>query len=456
MSGILADPIEWAAVARAGRKVVMTTAEDEVVDLCRDLIRIDTTNTGDTATSKGERVAAEYVAEKLSEVGLDVFLTESEPGRASLVTRIEGADRDRPALLLHGHLDVVPADRSEWTVDPFAGEIRDGYLWGRGAVDMKDMDAMILALVRQWQRTGTKPPRDIVVAFLADEEAGGLLGAHHLVDNHPELFEGVTEGVSEVGGFSVSIGESDRLYLIETAQKGLGWMKLTAKGRAGHGSMVAGDNAVTALAESVAAIGRYEFPLVMTDTVASFLTEAGRVLGIEVDLADPERTIAKLGPVARLLSATTRNTANPTMLQGGYKANVIPGSAHAVVDGRFLPGQQEAFEEVIDGLLADGVTREWITCQPALETTFDGDLVAAMSDALRAEDPGAHPVPYMLSAGTDAKAFAKLGIRGFGFAPLMLPADLDFAGLFHGVDERVPLDALRFGVRVLDRFVSNA
>jgi acetylornithine deacetylase/succinyl-diaminopimelate desuccinylase-like protein len=432
----------------------MTTAEDEVVDLCRDLIRIDTTNTGETATSAGEREAAEYVAAKLSDVGLDVFLTESEVGRASVVTRIEGADRSRPGLLLHGHLDVVPAEAADWTVDPFAGEIRDGYLWGRGAVDMKDMDAMILALVRQWQRTGTKPPRDVVVAFTADEEAGGLLGAHYLVDNHPELFEGCTEGVSEVGGFSVSIGENDRLYLIETAEKGIGWMKLTARGTAGHGSMTSGDNAVTALAETIAAIGRHEFPLVMTDTVAAFLTEAGRILGIEVDLDNPALTIAKLGPVARIINATTRNTANPTMLQAGYKANVIPATAYGVVDGRFLPGQQEQFEAAIDELLGPTVTREWIRCQPPLETTFDGALVDAMVAALKCEDPGAHPVPYMLSGGTDAKAFAKLGIRGFGFAPLKLPADLDFSGLFHGVDERVPVEALRFGVRVLDRFVA--
>jgi acetylornithine deacetylase/succinyl-diaminopimelate desuccinylase-like protein len=432
----------------------MTTAEDEVVDLCRDLIRFDTTNTGDTTTSAGERQAAEYVAEKLAEVGLEPFVTESEPRRTSVVARIEGADRSRPGLLFHGHLDVVPAEAADWTVDPFAGEIRDGYLWGRGAVDMKNMDAMVLALVRQWRRTGTKPPRDVVVAFTADEEAGSRLGAYHLVENHPELFEGVSEGISEVGGFSVSVGESDRLYLVQAAEKGLGWMKLTARGRAGHGSMTSGDNAVTALAETVAAIGRHEFPLVMTDTVAAFLLEAGKVLGIEVDLDNPEQTIDKLGPVARIINATLRNTANPTMLSAGYKANVIPATAQGVVDGRFLPGQQEQFEAVIDGLLGPTVTREWITCQPAVETTFDGDLVEQMVAALKAEDPGAHPVPYMLSGGTDAKAFAKLGIRNFGFVPMKLPADLDFSGLFHGVDERVPVEALRFGVRVLDRFVA--
>jgi acetylornithine deacetylase/succinyl-diaminopimelate desuccinylase-like protein len=431
------------------------TAEQEVVEFARDLIRIDTTNTGDTATSAGERVAAEYVAEKLSEVGIDSQIFESERGRASLVGRIPGADPSRGALLIHGHLDVVPAAKADWSVDPFAGEITGGYLWGRGAVDMKDMDAMILALVRQWAREGRTPPRDIVLAFLADEEAGGALGAHFMVDNHPELFDGCTEAISEVGGFSVSINDDLRLYLIETAQKGLGWMKVTAAGRAGHGSMVHDDNAVTALCEAVARVGRHQFPVVMTDTVRRFLDEVSDALGIELDADDPEATIAKLGGIARIIGATIRNTANPTMLDAGYKVNVIPGSAGAGIDGRFLPGQEEAFTEQIDALLGPDVHREWIVNQPALETSFDGALVDAMADALRAEDPGARPVPYMLSGGTDAKAFARLGVRGFGFSPLRLPADLDFAALFHGVDERVPVDALRFGVRVLDRFLSR-
>jgi acetylornithine deacetylase/succinyl-diaminopimelate desuccinylase-like protein len=431
------------------------SAEEEVVDLARDLIRIDTTNTGDTATSAGERAAAEYVAEKLAEVGIEPQIYESEPGRASLVARFPGADSSRGGLLIHGHLDVVPAARSDWQVDPFAGEIRDGYLWGRGAVDMKDMDAMTLALVREWAREGRVPPRDITLAFLADEEAGGGLGAHWMVDNHPEWFVGCTEAISEVGGFSVSVTDDLRLYLIETAQKGLGWMKLAARGRAGHGSMVHEDNAVTALCEAVARVGRHQFPVVMTHTVRRFLEEISDTLGIELDPDDPETAIAKLGGIARIIGATIRNTANPTMFNAGYKVNVIPGSAEAVIDGRTLPGQDEAFVEQLDELLGPDVQREWIVHQPALETSFDGDLVDAMADALRAEDPGARPVPYMLSGGTDAKAFARLGIRGFGFSPLRLPADLDFAALFHGVDERVPVDALRFGVRVLDRFLSR-
>ncbi|WP_344312761.1 M20/M25/M40 family metallo-hydrolase [Fodinicola feengrottensis] len=433
------------------------TAEDEVVDLCRDLIRIDTSNTGDTATSAGERVAAEYVAEKLSEVGLEVTLSESEPTRASVVTRLTGADSSRPALLLHGHLDVVPAQAADWRQPPFAGEITDdGYLWGRGAVDMKDMDAMILALVRQWRRDGWTPPRDIVIAFFADEEAGSTYGAHHLVDTRPELFDGVTEAISEVGGFSVSLDSDRRLYPIQGAEKGIGWMKLTATGRAGHGSFLHEDNAVTTLAEAVARIGRHRFPLQITDTVEAFLRAAAAELGIEVDLDNPELTVDKLGPISRIVGATLRNTANPTMLSAGYKANVIPGKAEAVVDGRFLPGTQEEFERIIDELAGPDVTREWISCQQALEFPFEGALVDAMGAALIAEDPGARPVPYMLSGGTDGKALHRLGIRSYGFAPLKLPADLDFASLFHAVDERVPTEALKFGVRVLRRLVENS
>lgn len=431
-----------------------SSAENEVVDLCRDLIRIDTTNTGDSTTSAGERVAAEYVAGKLDEVGLRPTILESEPGRASVVARIAGADPGRGALLIHGHLDVVPADPAEWGVHPFSGEERDGYLWGRGAVDMKDMDAMTLALVRQWQREGRVPPRDVVVAFVADEEAGGRLGARWLVENHPDLFEGCTEAISEVGGFSVTIRDDLRLYLIQTAEKGLAWMRLTARRRPGHGSMVHDDNAVTALCEAVARVGQHRFPIVVTKAVREFLDAISEVLGVELDPDDIEGTLVKLGAIARIVGATLRNTANPTMLDAGYKANVIPSTASAVIDGRFLPGQEEEFTRQLDALIGEGIEREWVVKDQAVETTFDGPLVEAMAAALRAEDPAAAPVPYMMSGGTDAKAFERLGMRCFGFSPLLLPADLDFAALFHGIDERVPVEALRFGVRVLDRFLA--
>ncbi|MFD0785021.1 M20/M25/M40 family metallo-hydrolase [Micromonospora azadirachtae] len=426
---------------------------DEVVDLCRDLLRIDTSNTGDNDTSAGERAAAEYVAEKLAEVGVETQIHESAPGRANVVARIAGTDPSRGALLVHGHLDVVPADADEWSVHPFSGEIRDGYLWGRGAIDMKDFDAMVLAVVRHWQRTGVRPTRDIVLAYTADEEAGGDYGAHWLVRQHRDVFDGCTEAIGEVGGFSYSVDDARRLYLIETAEKGVDWLRLHAKGRPGHGSMVHDDNAVTALAEAVARIGRHRFPTVVTPTVRAFLEEVSELLGIELDPEDPEAAIAKLGPIANIIGATIRNTANPTRLTAGYKDNVIPGRATATIDCRSLPGQSELLEAQLRELIGPDIDIEYIQRQSAIETTFDGDLVDAMSAALRAEDPGAHPVPYMLSGGTDAKAFAQLGIRCFGFAPLRLPADLNFSALFHGIDERVPVDGLQFGVRVLDRFL---
>ncbi|MFG3128254.1 M20/M25/M40 family metallo-hydrolase [Streptomyces tendae] len=428
------------------------TGEDEVVDLCRELIRIDTSNYGDHS-GPGERKAAEYVAEKLAEVGLEPKIFESHPGRASTVARIEGEDPTRPALLIHGHTDVVPANADDWTHHPFSGEIADGCVWGRGAVDMKDMDAMTLAVVRDRLRTGRKPPRDIVLAFLADEEAGGTYGARHLVDHHPDLFEGVTEAISEVGGFSFTVNEQRRLYLIQTAEKGIHWMKLTVAGTAGHGSMIHRDNAITELSEAVARLGRHKFPVRVTKTTRAFLDELGDALGTELDPEDMDGTIAKLGGIAKLIGATLSNTANPTQLGAGYKVNVIPGEATAHVDGRFLPGYEEEFLADVDRILGPLVRREDVHANKAVETTFDGALVDAMQSALVAEDPAAKAIPYMLSGGTDAKSFDELGIRGFGFAPLKLPPELDFAGMFHGVDERVPVEGLQFGVRVLDRFI---
>ena len=432
----------------------MTSAQDEVVELCSELIRFDTSN-----PTGSERAAAEWVVGKLDEVGVGSRLYESEPGRASVVTRVEGADRSRPALLLHGHLDVVPADPGEWSVHPFSGEERDGFIWGRGAIDMKDMDAMLLAMVRQWVTTDERPPRDVVVAFVADEEAGGVKGARFLVDNHPEEFEGCTEAVSEVGGFSVTLPNDVRIYPIQSAEKGMAWLRLVARGRPGHGSMRHEDNAVTRLAEAVARIGRYEFPVVMTKTVRQFLEALAEQLGVDIDVDAAEREeiealLGRLGGLARMIGATLSNTANPTMLEAGYKSNVIPGAASAVIDGRFLPGHEEEFERQLDALLGPGIVREWVHRDQAVETDFDGPLVEAMAAALRAEDGAALPVPYTMSGGTDAKSFERLGMRCFGFSPLLLPADLDFAAMFHGIDERVPTDALRFGVRVLQRFVA--
>ncbi|GAA2850311.1 M20/M25/M40 family metallo-hydrolase [Pseudonocardia halophobica] len=433
------------------------SAVDEVVELCSDLIRIDTSNTGDPETVTGEKEAAEYVAGKLTEVGYEVEVLDSgAPGRSNVFCRLKGADPERGALLVHGHLDVVPAEPSEWSVHPFSGAVQDGYVWGRGAVDMKDMVAMTIAVARQFKREGYVPPRDIVFAFVADEEAGGSYGCQWLVEHRPDLFEGVTEAVGEVGGFSLTLGQDRRVYLIESAEKSMAWMRLRAKGRPGHGSFLHDENAVTVLSEAVARLGNHRFPLVMTDTVRAFADQIRELTGMEFPDEDIEGAFAKLGPVARMVGATVRDTANPTMLNAGYKANVIPSTAEAVVDCRVLPGRRDAFLREVDELLGPDVEREWIQDLPALETEFEGPLVEAMAAALRTEDPEARTVPYMLSGGTDAKSFVQLGIRCFGFAPLRLPPDLDFASLFHGIDERVPVDALEFGAKVLDRFLRTA
>jgi acetylornithine deacetylase/succinyl-diaminopimelate desuccinylase-like protein len=426
------------------------TASDEVVTLLSDLIRINTSN-----PTHAERPAAEWVAQKLDEVGIESTILESEPGRASTIARIPGSNPDRKPLLIHGHLDVVPADTGEWSVDPFAGEVKNDYVWGRGAVDMKDMDAMTLAVIREWTRNGVQPERDIVLAFVADEEAGGAKGAHWLVDNHPDYFADCTEAISEVGGFSVTVGGDLRLYVIQTAEKGIGWLKLRASGRPGHGSMVHPDNAVTTLARAVTRIGDYEFPVHVTPTLREFLKRLADLTGIPIDPDNPEAALPQLGGLARMIGATIRNTANPTMLEAGYKANVIPSNAEAVIDARFLPGHEDELFDTIDTLIGDGITREFITKDIAVETDFNGDVVDAMAAALKAEDPRGVPIPYLMSGGTDAKSFSELGIRCFGFSPLLLPADLDFTALFHGIDERVPVSALQFGTRVLDRFLRS-
>lgn len=431
--------------------------EDEVVQHCSDLIRIDTTNPGDHS-GPGERVAAEYVAAKLAEVGLEPQIFESHSKRASVVARIEGADDTRPALLLHGHLDVVPADPGDWQVHPFSGEIVGDCVWGRGAVDMKDMDAMIMTVIRRRAREGRRPPRDVVLAFLADEEAGGAWGARWLVDNHHDLFDGCTEAVGEVGGFSYTLhGPSgpQRMYLMQTAEKGMAWIRLTARGTAGHGSMLNDDNAVTELAEAVARLGRHEFGVRLTSTAQAFLEQAAEILDIEFSPDRCQEILDKLGPISRVTGAALRNTVNPTILRAGYKVNVIPQAAVAEVDGRFVPGCEDDFLAELDQVIGPHIQREFVHRDVALETTFDGPLAEAMTLALLSEDPSARVVPYCLSGGTDAKSFARLGMRCFGFAPLKLPSNLDFSGMFHGIDERVPVEALHFGVRVLDKFLDH-
>ena len=428
---------------------------ESVVAIARDLIRIDTSNFGDEP-GPGEREAAEYVAAFLGDLGLEPVLRESAPRRTSLTAQWEGADRTRPPLVVHGHLDVVPAFAHDWTVDPFGGEIKDGMVWGRGAVDMKGINAMYLEAARRLITSGRQPARDIVFAFFADEEHGGAYGAKWMVEHHPDDFHGATEAISEVGGFSIQLGDQ-RTYLIQTGEKGIQWLRLIASGTQGHGSLVHHDNAVTHMAGALARIGAHRWPLDITPTVERLLRGAAHILGMTYEPTEERiaEIIERFGPVARMIEGTIRNTANPTMMDAGYKVNVVPDTAEAFVDTRYLPGQQADVLRAVEELAGTHVKVEPYIDERALDLPFDTPLVGKMTDALHSVDPDAAVLPYLMMGGTDNKHLASIGITGYGFAPLKLPADLDFGSLFHGIDERVPVDSLEVGTDVMERFLTD-
>ncbi|WP_026930389.1 M20/M25/M40 family metallo-hydrolase [Glycomyces tenuis] len=439
-------------------QIVDERSLQEVVRFTSELIRIDTTNRG--GGDGREREAAEYAAERLAEAGAEPVILEKAPGRSNVVARIAGDDSSADALLVHGHLDVVPAAAADWSVDPFSGEVRDGIVWGRGALDMKGMDAMILAAVRSWARAGVRPRRDVVVAFTADEEASAEYGSGFLADHHGELFEGCTEGVSEAGGYSFHGGDGLRIYPIGAGERGTAWLNLTARGRAGHGSKANPHNAVTILAEAVARIGRHRWPVRLVPTVRAALTGLAAVYGVEADLDDADfdvdALLARLGPAAQLVESTLRNSANPTVFEAGYKVNVIPEHAAAQVDGRMLPGWEEEFIATMNELTGPEVDWEFQHREVALSAPVDSPTFAAAREAVLKFDPEGHVVPYCMSGGTDAKQFSRLGVVGYGFSPLKVPPEFGYGRLAHGVDERVPVEGLHFGVSVLDEFLRRA
>ncbi len=435
---------------------------ESVAQLCSRLVRIDTTNRA-RGDAVGEREAAEFVAGFLAdEVGLDPQVLESAPRRANVVARFPGSDPSLAPVLAHAHLDVVPADPELWTVPPFSGEIRDGYVWGRGSVDMKDMVATLLATVRDWRATGRAPRRDLVLAFVADEETGGDYGARWLATEHPELFAGCALAIGEGGGFAHDIAgptRDVRLYPIGTAERGTLHIRFTATGRAGHGSRPNTENAVVTLVRALARIADHRWPVQLTEPVRAYLEQTGTALGVPVDLSSDEAvdaTVDRLGGAGGLAAATVRCSSQLTALSAGSAVNVVPSRADALVDVRVLPGVDQEVLAVLDGLVGPGVRREFVTT-PALPVSapLDGPWFTAMADALRAEDPSGVVVPYCLGGGTDAKSFAPLGIPCYAFSPLGPAPDRSWnhRAMAHGVDERVPVAGLEFGVRVLDRFL---
>ena len=434
-------------------EIDLNLLEEDCIKMCQELIQIPSVNYGEGRGD--EKAVADYVAAKLAEVGIASELIVTGENRVNVVAKIEGSDQKRSGLVLHGHLDVVPVNAADWSVDPFGGIIKDGYIWGRGAVDMKDMDAMILAVARAWKRSGFIPDRNILLVFFADEEAGSEYGSRWLVKNRPEIFAGYGEAISEVGGFSVTLDTGDRLYFVEGAQKGINWLKMTAKGTAGHGSFINNENAITKLSKAIARIGSHEWPQIETKTGAKFFRKIAELTGNTYDASNVRPLLKHIGGAARMMGATIQNTANPTMLEAGYKANVIPQNASAVVDGRFLPGYEEDLLKTISEIAGPDIDIEVLVRDKALEVEFSGPLVEAMCAAIAEFDPEGIPVPYLMSGGTDNKALSDLGIVGYGFSPVKLPPELDFFALFHGVDERIPVEGLKFGVKVLNSFLQR-
>jgi acetylornithine deacetylase/succinyl-diaminopimelate desuccinylase-like protein len=450
---------------------------DACVEHLRSLIRIPSVNPPDGGPdvaagrdpSGGETAAARYCAEVLDGAGIGSEVIELAPGRGSCVARLRADGPDtQPPLILLSHLDVVPVDAESWSRDPFGGDLVDGVVWGRGAVDMKDMAAMELAVMLALRRSGAELRRDVIFAAVADEEAGGEQGARGLVERRPELFcdaagRPADAALNEVGGYSMTLG-GRRFYTIQVAEKGIAWTRLRTTGTPGHGSMPHADNAAIRLAAAVTALvaDQSRRPARVLPVVAGFLEAIG--LGEVARLAedDPPAASALLeasvpdAVMRSSLDAMLRDTVTPTVLRSGKKVNVLPGAGEAEIDVRTLPGtDQAALLRSLQGVVGDAAIVESVVSLPAVEWPADAEIVGLMHEVLRSADPDATAVPMMITPGTDAKALAQLGIPCYGFAPLRLEPDVPFLELFHGHDERVPVSALAFGLPVLGEVVSR-
>jgi acetylornithine deacetylase/succinyl-diaminopimelate desuccinylase-like protein len=449
-------------------------ATDEVVEHLRALIRIPSVNPPDGGSvlaagrdpRGGETSAARYCADVLSGAGVGVEVVESEPGRGSCFARLPATVRDaEPPLVLLSHLDVVPVEADAWSRDPFGAELVDGVVWGRGAVDMKEMVAMELGVMLALAREAAERRRDVIFAAVADEEAGGLFGARHWVEARPDLFRGsdgtaAAAALNEVGGYSMTVG-GRRVYAVQVAEKGIIWTRLTATGTTGHGSMPHPDNAAIKLAAAVTRLAHEPQPARLSPLVRGFLEALGLTglvsaaeRGDEDAVRDElERSIPD--PVLRRsLNAMLRDTATPTVIHVGQKMNVIPGFGQAEIDVRTLPDtDQDALLAHLTDVAGDDVLVEAVLALPPITWPADAEIVQRMESALRRADPEGRPAPMMITLGTDAKALAQLGIPTYGFVPLRLDPDVPFLSLFHGHDERVPVSALRFGLPVLHEVV---
>ena len=425
------------------------------------MIRFDTSNFGN-GESRGETSLAEEIARILREAGYEPEIYAREADRASTVVRVRGIDASLPGLLVHGHIDVVPAEPEQWTVPPFEGRIEDGYVYGRGAADMKDMVAMMLVTLIEWAQQGIRPQRDVLFLFVADEEDTGAWGAGWLVDTHPEIFTGIGASIGESGGTATALaaadGSSRTLYPIAVAERGTLHMRLRANGLSGHGSRPTPDSAVTKLLGAAYRINSYNWPLELGETVHEYISSVNEALGYDVDLtteAGTHQAIKNMGEAGEVAKVTIRCSATTTVLTAGYKVNVIPGSAEAEVDVRCLPGTYDSTLATVAELIGPDVS--YTLTDPGAPTKFSSasPWFVAMRDAVLRHDPDAIVAPYCMGGGTDSKHFVRLGMECFGFAPLTLdPAGRRPKGV-HSIDERVPVASVNGGQLLLSDFLQN-
>ena len=400
--------------------------EQETLENLRALVICDTTN-----PPGNEKIATDFIARALTREGIDSTIVEAAPTRSNLIARIAGHDSAKAPLMLSSHTDVVPVEATRWTRQPFGAEVADGCVWGRGAIDMKSKCAMDLGIAMALKRVNANLERDLILAAVADEEAGSELGAKFLVENHPEL---VRAGfvLNETGGFTLYMGER-RFYPIQVAEKGFVTVRMTVTAAPGHGSMPRADTAIAWIADLISRITRTPMRRRLTPLMRETLAELG---------ISPEKAPPLFGPMMA-------NTVTPTILRAGYKDNVIPGEASVILDGRTLPGEDErSFMRELREVVGPEPALEVIKSAPPAEASPDTPLFRLIKSRTEAADPGARAIPWMLPGATDSKFYAQLGSICYGFAPVRLDPKMPFGSLYHGNDERMPIAGFLWGLRL--------
>jgi acetylornithine deacetylase/succinyl-diaminopimelate desuccinylase-like protein len=413
-----------------------------VLDIARDLIRLDTTNPGST-----EERAAEYIADLLTSVGITFEVLEPEPGRCSLIARsVTGQPAGLPPLVLHAHLDTVPVQPDGWSHDPFGADVADGFLWGRGAVDMKVAAAMLVKLQLELARDELRARRDLIVAYFADEEMGGVLGSHWVTTERPDLFAGAEVALGEIGGFNIDLPNGRRAFLIQTAEHGLLWIRIVVRGVGGHAAFRTSDNPLVQAArvvEAIEALKVDEQPLRATQVFEA---------GLSALISDGGTTPDEVTP---LLSLGRNTRFTPTMISAGLKPNVIPDAIELVVDCRFLPGSKEAALDAIRSVLPPEADLEVMSGFDGLESSVDAPVVDALRSVVERRYPESAVLPFVMPGGSDAQKFAAIGIHGYGFTPLVLPPAFPYIEMLHAVNERIPVEAIDHGYALLRDFVQG-